>query len=107
MNISVNNLQVLKRGKFDRQVSWRPSHDQNTGMAKIKPFLSHSINLYADSWKDYEFSNHYSNQKTPDNSLCFSKEIEKFSLRSREFSGKTVVSTVTKKKRSQNYLIYL
>ena len=66
-------------------------------MAKIKPFLSHSINLYDDSWKNYEFFNHYSNKKTPDNSLCFGKEIEKFSLRSREFSGKTVESTVTKK----------
>ena len=62
---------------------------------------------HGGSWKDYEFFNHYSNQKTPDNSLCFRKEIEKFSLRSREFSGKTVESTVTKKKnRSWNYLIY-
>ena len=70
-------------------------------MAKIKPVLSHSINLYADSWKDYEFFNNYSNQKTPDKSLCFRKEIEKFSFRSREFSGKTVESTVTQKNRSQ------
>ena len=61
---------------------------------KNKPFLSPSINLYADLWKDYELFNHHSNQKTPDNSLCYRKEFENFSLNSREFSGKTVESKV-------------
>ena len=102
MNISKS---IIFCSKLDGQVSCQPlalslQLNQNTGMAKIQPFLAHSINLYADSWKDYEFFNHYSNQKTPDNSLCFRKEIEKFSLRSREFSGKTVESAVTKKNRS-------
>ena len=40
--------------------------------------------------------------------VCASeKEFEKFSLGSREFSGKTVESKVTKQNRSLNYLIYL
>ena len=37
-------------------------------------------------------------------SLCFRKEIKKFSLRSREFSGKTVESTVTKKEKSHEII---
>ena len=46
-------------------------------------------------------------KKHPTTVCASQKEFEKFSLGSREFSGKTVESKVTKQNRSRNYLIFL
>ena len=80
------------RGKMDGQVSWRPlvpswQLHQSTGMTKIKPFLSPSVNLYANSRKDNEFFNHHSNQKTPDNSAS-EKSSKNFLLVAEKFLEK-------------------
>ena len=59
-------------------------------MAKIKPFLSHSIKLYADSWKDYEFFNHYSNQKHLTTVCASEKKSKNFVSGAANFLEKTV-----------------